>query len=85
MADFPSNVYSPRTKTNKPGIEYDADKTSVGYAEDISKLDNEVVAIETELHNALTREYNDNIAAKAGGLVDGQLYRTGDILKIVHS
>lgn len=30
-------------------------------------------------------EYADNAAAKSGGLVDGQMYRTGDLLKIVHS
>jgi len=49
MADYPSGVYSPRTKENKPGVEYDASKATVGYAEDITKLDAEVVAIETEL------------------------------------
>jgi len=49
MADYPSGVYSPRTKENRDGIIYDATKTKVGYAEDITKLDDEVVAIETEL------------------------------------
>lgn len=49
MADFPSGVYSPRTKANKDGVVYDAAKTKIGYVEDITKLDNEVVAIETEL------------------------------------
>lgn len=29
-------------------------------------------------------EYADNAAALAGGLTPGQLYRTGDILKVVH-
>lgn len=29
-------------------------------------------------------EYNDNDDALAGGLVIGQRYRTGDLLKIVH-
>lgn len=29
-------------------------------------------------------EYTDNVAAVAAGLSQGQLYRTGDILKIVH-
>lgn len=49
MADYPSGVYSPRTKENKPGIVYDAAKKTIGYVEDITKLDAEVVAIETEL------------------------------------
>ena len=84
MANFPNSVYSPRTKENKAGIEYDVDKKSIGYAEDVTKLDDEVVALETELNGAVTREYADNTAAKAGGLVNGQLYRTSDTLKIVH-
>jgi hypothetical protein len=29
-------------------------------------------------------EYNDNAAATAAGLLAGQVYRTGDVLKIVH-
>jgi hypothetical protein len=33
---------------------------------------------------ANTPEYEDNAAALLGGLVVGQLYRTGDYLKIVH-
>ena len=49
MADYPSGVYSPRTKENKAGVVYDADKSTIGYAEDITKSDAEVVAIETEL------------------------------------
>jgi hypothetical protein len=28
--------------------------------------------------------YNDNTSAITGGLVDGDVYRTGDLLKIVH-
>ena len=49
MADFPGGVYSPRTKENKPGVEYDATKTKICFAEDISKLDDEVMALETFL------------------------------------
>lgn len=30
-------------------------------------------------------EYANNAAAKAGGLKDGDVYRTGDIVKVVHS
>ena len=30
-------------------------------------------------------EYADNAAALAGGLVSGQLYRTGDTVKVVHA
>lgn len=49
MTDYPGSVYTPRTKQNKAGIVYDETKTEIGYTEDITKLDDEVVAIETEL------------------------------------
>lgn len=32
----------------------------------------------------ITPQYADNSAALLGGLVAGQIYRTGDVLKIVH-
>ena len=46
---YPGGIYSPRTKENKPGVVYNASKKTIGYVEDITKLDDEVVAIETEL------------------------------------
>jgi hypothetical protein len=49
MADYPSGTYSPRTKENKSGVDYDSTKKTVIFAEDISKLDDEVVAVETDL------------------------------------
>jgi hypothetical protein len=49
MADYPSSIYSPRTKTNRNGVVYDPYKQSVPFAEDVSKLDAEVVALETFL------------------------------------
>lgn len=49
MADYPATIYEPRTKENAYGVVYDAAKTTIGYAEDVTKLDDEVVAIETEL------------------------------------
>jgi len=49
MADFPGGVYSPRTKQNKPGVEYDESKTRICFVEDTTKLDDEVVALETFL------------------------------------
>lgn len=47
MADFPTSVYSPRTKKNKDGVTYDPTKLRSIFAEDITKLDDEVVALET--------------------------------------
>lgn len=49
MSDYPDGVYSPRTKANKDGVVYDAGETTKIFAEDIQKLDDEVVAIENEL------------------------------------
>lgn len=49
MADYPNSIYSPRTKENKSGVTYDETKTTILFAEDISKLDVEVVALETFL------------------------------------
>jgi len=49
MSDFPTTIYAPRTKENKTGVVYDPTKTKIAYAEDITKLDDEVVAIETYL------------------------------------
>ena len=49
MADFPTGIYSPRTKENKADVVYTPAKTTVTYVEDITKLDAEVVAIETIL------------------------------------
>jgi len=47
MADFPGGIYSPRTKQNKAGVVYDPDKPTTLFADDIAKLDAEVVALET--------------------------------------
>ncbi len=49
MATYPTGTYSPRAKENKSGVVYDAAKKTVGFVEDVTKLDDEVVAIETEL------------------------------------
>ena len=49
MADYPSGIYSPRTKNNKDGVVYDAGEDTTLFAEDVVKDDAEIVAIETEL------------------------------------
>jgi hypothetical protein len=67
MADYPAGVYAPRTKANRTGVVYDAVKTTVGYAEDITKLDAEVVAIETELGATPKAGYAD-VAARLAGI-----------------
>ena len=49
MAEFPSGIYDPRIKENKADVVYTPAKKTVSFVEDITKLDDEVVAIETEL------------------------------------
>jgi hypothetical protein len=49
MATFPDAIASFRTKTNRNGVVYDADKQTVPFAEDNNLQDDEIVAIETEL------------------------------------
>jgi len=49
MAEFPSGVYNPRTKENKTDVVYTPAKKTLTFAEDITKLDDEVVAVETFL------------------------------------
>jgi hypothetical protein len=68
MTAFPDSVYSPRSRENRPGIVFDAAKKQIVYAEDLQAIENEIVAIETEL-----------IANPGGG--GGAFYRaTGDAI-----
>jgi len=49
MASYPGAVYEPREKEQRSGVEYIPEKKSVIFVEDVSGLDDEVVAVETEL------------------------------------
>lgn len=49
MADFPTSVFDQRTIENKSGVSYDASKSTIVYAEDVTKLGDEVTALENEL------------------------------------
>lgn len=55
MTDFPSSVYSPRIKNNKSGVVYTPANDTQLYAEDIKKLDDEVVAMEENLADKINR------------------------------
>jgi len=48
-ASYPGAVYSPRAVVNKVGVSYDPTQLTKIYAEDKTKPDAEIVAIETEL------------------------------------
>jgi hypothetical protein len=73
MADYPGGVYSPRTKENRSGVVYDPTKKSVIFVEDISKLDDEVVALETELGANPKGEYDD-VAARLVALAPESIF-----------
>jgi hypothetical protein len=49
MSNYPNSIYSPRTRTNRSGVVYDASKQTVLFAEDLNLGDAETVAVETEL------------------------------------
>jgi hypothetical protein len=55
MADYPDTIYDPRTKANRSGVDYEPEKESVIFVEDIELLEDEVIAIETDLE---TRGYS---------------------------
>jgi hypothetical protein len=67
MAEYPNSVYAPRAKANRTGVVYDAAKTTVGYVEDVTKLDAEVVAVETEL-GLLPKGTSASVLEKIKGL-----------------
>jgi hypothetical protein len=64
MASYPSTIYSPRTKANRSGVVYDAAKETVIFVEDTTKLEDEVVALETDLE---ARKYSITIIIDGGG------------------
>jgi len=72
MAEFPSGVYNPRTKENKTDVVYTPAKKTLTFAEDITKLDDEVVAIENFLLPQYIFSHVDNTiaVASAGVFVD---------------
>jgi len=57
MSEYPSAIYSPRTKNNKDGVVYTPANDKTFYADDITKDDDEIVAIETELGTAPSGSY----------------------------
>ena len=49
MADYPVSVYAPRTKENLAGVVYDAGKKTVGFVEDMTYLEDEVLGLIADL------------------------------------
>lgn len=59
MTDYPDNIYTPRAKENKSGVVYTPAKKTITYVEDITKLDDEIVSVETELGTNPKGDYAD--------------------------
>jgi hypothetical protein len=64
MADYPDTIYEPREKENKASVVYEPERKTIIFAEDIQKLDDEVVAIETDLES---RKYSITFIIDGGG------------------
>jgi len=59
MVDYPGSIFSQRTIENKPGVTYDETKTTIGFAEDVTNLGDEITALENELGTDPSRSYSD--------------------------
>ncbi len=53
MSRFPSTIFEQREIKNIPGMTYDPDKKTTVYAEDLTKLGDEITAIEEYLENTV--------------------------------
>ena len=49
MASYPNSIYTPRERENRSGVVYDPAKKSVWFKEDADAIENEIIAIETEI------------------------------------
>jgi hypothetical protein len=59
MTVYPSAIYTARAIENRSGVVYEFSKKTVLFAEDVSKLNDEVNAIETELGTSPKGSYAD--------------------------
>lgn len=83
MENFPESPYIGQT------FEYRNDNwkwNGVGWCKMGSTLESFDASEFNKIFNKLENvsEFNDNTAALSGGLSIGDIYRTGDLLKIVH-
>jgi len=49
MAKYPGEIYVPRERENRNGVVYDPLKKTVWFKEDADDIENEIIALETEL------------------------------------
>jgi len=76
MAEYPSAVYTHRTRANKSGVVYDAAKTRTLFVEDVNKSDDEIAAIENELGLNPSGAYA-TVVARLDALVTPPVKATG--------
>lgn len=57
MADYPTDIVSFREHNNLPNQTFDVDNKTTLYAEDLEKIENEIIAIEEALGSELERIY----------------------------
>ncbi len=49
MANYPGEIYVPRERENRSGVDYVPEKKTVWFKEDADDIENEIIAVETEL------------------------------------
>jgi hypothetical protein len=70
MADFPTNIYEPRTLENLSGLYFDDTKKTILFAEDYNNIASELVAIEEYLENDI---YPIQLKCKKVSLTSSQI------------
>lgn len=84
MAQYPDEVATFRTKANRSGVEYDEDKETIPFAEDFQFVEDEIVAIETELGLLPAGEHDsvgDRITAGEYRTINFLIDAGGDVLE----
>ncbi len=67
MANYPSSIYNPRARANRSGVVYDGTDATRIFAEDVDDIENEIIAVETEL-GANPKGSHDSVGDRIGDL-----------------
>lgn len=86
MAKYPDEIYVPRVRENRSGVEYDPEKKSVWFKEDADDIENEVIALETHVVGRLATIENIDFKVLGDTLIytvptGCELIATGLVLK----
>jgi hypothetical protein len=69
MSQFPEEIYTPREKENRPGVIYDPEKKRTIFVEDFNAVDDEIIAIETEINKIDDSGYLKTQTPGVGGSI----------------